>query len=46
LIDPSTNKPTRVGVRYLPDGSKERFAKKSGTTLSKIAPAKAKYAKK
>ena len=24
LIDPSTNKPTRVGVRLLPDGTKER----------------------
>lgn len=46
LVDPSTNKPTRVGVRYLPDGSKERFAKKSGTMLSKIAPANPKYAKK
>jgi large subunit ribosomal protein L24 len=46
LIDPSTNKPTRVGVRYLPDGSKERYAKKSGTALSKIAPANPKYAKK
>ena len=33
LIDPTTNKPTRVGVRYLPDGSKERFAKKSGEVI-------------
>ena len=46
LIDPTTNKPTRVGVRYLPDGSKERFAKKSGTSLGKVAPARAHYAKK
>lgn len=46
LIDPTTNKPTKVGVRYLPDGSKERFAKKSGTGLGKVAPARAKYAKK
>jgi len=46
LVDPTTNKPTRVGVRYLPDGSKERYAKKSGTMLSKIAPANPKYAKK
>ncbi len=29
LIDPSTNRPTRVGVRYLPDGSKELYAKGS-----------------
>src|SRR5436190_14481178 len=41
LIDPQSNKPTKVGVRYLPDGSKERFAKKSGTSLGKVAPARA-----
>src|SRR4051794_15118043 len=29
LLCPQTNQPTRVGVRYLPDGSKERYAKKS-----------------
>ena len=46
LVDPTTNKPTKVGVRYLPDGSKERFAKRSGTSLGKVAPARAKYAKK
>ena len=46
LVDPETNKPTRVGVRYLADGSKERFAKKSGKALSKIAPANPKYATK
>ncbi|TWU66002.1 MULTISPECIES: 50S ribosomal protein L24 [Crateriforma] len=42
LVDPSTGKPTRIGVRYLEDGSKERFAKASGTSLGQIAPAKAK----
>ncbi|QDV64637.1 50S ribosomal protein L24 [Crateriforma conspicua] len=41
LVDPSTGKPTRIGVRYLEDGSKERFAKASGTSLGQIAPAKA-----
>lgn len=46
MIDPSTDKPTRVGVRYLDDGSKERFATQSGKSLGQIAPAKAKYAKK
>ena len=46
LIDPSTGKPTRVGVRYLADGSKERFAKKSGASLGKIAPTRASYASK
>src|SRR5919204_2782221 len=40
LIDPSTNKPTRVGIRYLPDGSKERFAKRSGAGLGRIGAAK------
>ncbi len=42
LIDPSTNRPTRVGVRILPDGSKERFAKKSGVSLGRIGKAKGK----
>ena len=46
LIDPTTNKPTRVGIRFTADGTKERFAKKSGTTLSRVAPANPKYAKK
>src|SRR6059058_2926456 len=40
MIDPSTNKPTRIGVRYLPDGTKERFAKRSGAGLGKIGAAK------
>ena len=44
MVDPSTGKPTRVGVRYLDDGSKERFAKASGASLGKIAPARASYA--
>jgi len=46
LIDPQTNKPTRVGVRYLPDGSKERYAKKSGVALGRVSPPRARYAKK
>ena len=46
LIDPSSGKPTRVGVRYLDDGSKERYSKKSGASLGKIAPARAQYQKK
>jgi len=45
MIDPSTGNPTRVGVRYLDDGRKERYAKKSGTSLGEIAPARAAYAK-
>jgi len=46
LIDPQTNKPTRVGMRYLDDGSKERYAKKSGNTLGKVSKPRKAYAKK
>jgi len=38
LICPQTNKPTRVGFRKLADGSKERYAKKSGAALGMVAP--------
>jgi large subunit ribosomal protein L24 len=44
LICPQTGKRTRVGVRYLKDGSKERYSKKSGASMGVIAPPKAKYA--
>ncbi|OGQ83989.1 MAG: 50S ribosomal protein L24 [Deltaproteobacteria bacterium RIFOXYA12_FULL_58_15] len=33
-IDPSTNKPTRVGFKTLEDGRKVRIAKRSGETLA------------
>ncbi|MEZ6139156.1 MAG: 50S ribosomal protein L24 [Zavarzinella sp.] len=46
LIDPATNKPTRVGVRYLEDGSKELFAKGSKAAIRKLSKANPKYAKK
>lgn len=46
LICPQTNKPTRVGFRYAADGSKERYAKKSGASLGSISPPRPKYAKK
>jgi large subunit ribosomal protein L24 len=42
MIDPSTNQPTRVGIRVLPDGTKERFAKKSGASLGRIGRPKTK----
>jgi large subunit ribosomal protein L24 len=32
LVDPKTEKPTRIGYR-IENGKKVRFAKKSGTTL-------------
>ena len=34
LADPKTGKPSRVGYKFLDDGKKIRFAKKSGETLS------------
>ena len=34
LVDPKTNKPTRIGFKTLEDGKKVRFAKKSGETLN------------
>jgi large subunit ribosomal protein L24 len=46
LVDPATNKPTRVGVRYLADGTKELYAKKSGTRIRVLAKANPKYATK
>lgn len=41
LVCPTSGKPTRVGVRFLADGSKERYSKRSGTTISVVAPARA-----
>lgn len=35
LIDPRTNKPSRVGYSVLADGTKHRISKKSGEILSK-----------
>jgi large subunit ribosomal protein L24 len=41
LADPKTGEPTRVGFRVLPDGTKERFAKKSGQSLGAVSKPKA-----
>jgi large subunit ribosomal protein L24 len=46
LIDPSTNQPTRVGIRYTDDGRKELYAKKSGTTIRVLSKPRKAYAKK
>lgn len=46
LLDPKSNQPTKVGIRFLDDGSKERYAKKSGASLGAISPANPRYAKK
>ncbi len=42
----SCSKATRLGTRYLEDGSKERFCRKCGAGVGELAPAKAQYAKK
>jgi large subunit ribosomal protein L24 len=34
LVDPKTNKPTRVGITLLKDGTKARIAKRSGETIT------------
>jgi large subunit ribosomal protein L24 len=34
IIDPKTNEPTRVGYKYLEDGSKVRISRKTGEILS------------
>lgn len=44
VICPKTNKPTRVGFRFLKDGTKERFAKVSGESLGAVSPPKDRYA--
>ena len=33
LLDPSDNKPTRVGVRVGDDGKRERYAKRTGKAI-------------
>ena len=42
----SCSKSTRLGTRYLEDGSKERFCRKCGAGVGELAPAKPQYAKK
>jgi large subunit ribosomal protein L24 len=45
LVCPTSGKPTRIGVRFLADGTKERYSKRSGSTISVVAPARAINAK-
>jgi large subunit ribosomal protein L24 len=40
----SCNASTRLGARFLDDGSKERFCKKCGASAGEIAPAKKAHA--
>ncbi len=35
LLDPTSGKPTRIGMRALSDGKKARVARKSGETIDK-----------
>ena len=35
LIDPKSDKPTRVGIKIMPDGSRVRVARPSGLQLDK-----------
>lgn len=46
LVCSACGKATRLGVRHLENGSKERYCKKCGAGNGAIAPAKARYAKK
>ena len=34
-LDPASNKPTRVGYKFLDDGRKVRFARRSGEVMDK-----------
>lgn len=45
FVEEASGEPTRLGVRYLADGSKERFSKKSGKAIDTIAPPRSRYAK-
>lgn len=46
LVCAGCGKPSRIGARYLDNGSKERYCKKCGAGNGIVAPAKARYAKK
>ena len=34
IEDPADGKPTRIGIRTLKDGTKERFARRSGEAIN------------
>ena len=46
FFDEGSGKPTRMGVRYLDDGSKERYAKRTGKAIDVISPPRKLYANK
>ena len=43
---PKTNKPTRIGYKYLDDGTKVRIARISGAEMGEVSPPKKAYEKK
>lgn len=46
LVCGKCSEASRTGARYLDDGSKERYCKSCGSSISVIAPARKAYAKK
>ncbi|MEK6236218.1 MAG: 50S ribosomal protein L24 [Planctomycetales bacterium] len=46
VVCPQCAKATRIGFRYLEDGTKERWCKKCEQSISVVAPPKSRYAKK
>jgi len=46
LVCESCQAATRIGVRYLDDGSKERYCRKCGAGNGQVAPPRDLYAKK
>jgi large subunit ribosomal protein L24 len=38
------NSGVKIGLRYLPDGSKERFCRKCDKTISKVSPPRPRHA--
>ncbi len=40
LVDPKNGKPTRVGIKFLEDGKKVRYAKRSGEIIDEISKPK------
>lgn len=45
-ICPKSGKPTRIGYRFLDDGTKERFARVSGASMGEVSLPKSAHAKK
>ncbi|HZZ28623.1 MAG TPA: 50S ribosomal protein L24 [Pirellulales bacterium] len=46
LVDPQTDKPTRVGVRVTKEGSRERYSKRSGASLGAVSAVRKESGKK